>query len=318
MDLVGAPLFFGKPVLEIETKCVACGDPYCEWEIKTVDAWGEEARFWKDSLFLNHESIFKRLEDKSEDLDVLNNRLSEIVEEKTRDNQFLVKVLCHDLTSPLQVIEEFLANRSLANSCDKDQWLRTSQSLDAIKSLLEEVRLQQKAIKSLEVTHSDTPQMSVSEVVEYLNVVFYYKIKQKNLRLNVEDGSSGRKFIGSKTIVNQQIFQNIVSNAIKFSSRDSTIDITASIKDSCIQIDVKDYGVGIPASVLQKIIKDEEYPSAKGTCGEEGTGFGLGIIRHYVNSLGGQLFIKSTSMDVSIEESGTTMTVLLPLASQAA
>jgi len=48
--------FFGKPLLAIEPVCVGKGDKICEWLIKPVDEWGEEAKpyiealkeFWKE------------------------------------------------------------------------------------------------------------------------------------------------------------------------------------------------------------------------------------------------------------------------------
>nr|WP_255216473.1 XylR N-terminal domain-containing protein [Pseudenhygromyxa sp. WMMC2535] len=42
--------FFGHPVVAIETRCVACGDPRCEFEVRTREAWDERARPWIQAL----------------------------------------------------------------------------------------------------------------------------------------------------------------------------------------------------------------------------------------------------------------------------
>ncbi len=40
----------GEPVLELESRCVARGDDVCEWVIKPIDEWGEEAAPYLDAL----------------------------------------------------------------------------------------------------------------------------------------------------------------------------------------------------------------------------------------------------------------------------
>ena len=42
--------FFGRDLLAVETECVARGDPYCVWEIKPVEEWGDEARTYLNAL----------------------------------------------------------------------------------------------------------------------------------------------------------------------------------------------------------------------------------------------------------------------------
>jgi rsbT co-antagonist protein RsbR len=42
--------FFGAPLLAIEHKCVACGAPHCEWELRPIDAWGPEGDSGREAL----------------------------------------------------------------------------------------------------------------------------------------------------------------------------------------------------------------------------------------------------------------------------
>lgn len=54
--------FFGRPVLAIETSCVARGDDLCRFEIRPPDAWGPEADAWKQSLSETNYSLTRELE----------------------------------------------------------------------------------------------------------------------------------------------------------------------------------------------------------------------------------------------------------------
>jgi anti-anti-sigma regulatory factor len=56
--------FFGKPTVAIETKCMGKGDPHCEFEIRTPNAWGPEADPWKEALAQNDYSLSRELEAK--------------------------------------------------------------------------------------------------------------------------------------------------------------------------------------------------------------------------------------------------------------
>lgn len=42
--------FFGRPLLAVETRCVACGDPHCAFELRPPERWGPEAEPWQRAL----------------------------------------------------------------------------------------------------------------------------------------------------------------------------------------------------------------------------------------------------------------------------
>ena len=56
---------------------------------------------------------------------------------------------------------------------------------------------------------------------------------------------------------------------------------------------IRDQGVGIPKNLLAEFEKDGEITSRTGTKGEVGHGFGLGLVRAYMNLFGGSLSLKS-------------------------
>jgi two-component system sensor histidine kinase/response regulator len=102
------------------------------------------------------------------------------------------------------------------------------------------------------------------------------------------------------------VVRNFMSNAIKFSPEDSTIDITVTkADDQFAKISVRDHGVGIAADRLGSIFHKGE--TTYGTGGEEGSGLGLQLCEDFARKNGGDVMVES------VEGEGSTFSVLLPL-----
>jgi len=109
--------------------------------------------------------------------------------------------------------------------------------------------------------------------------------------------------LDSKLVKN--IIINLVSNAIKFSPENSTINISAELTDSQVFIKVTDSGIGMPEAE-QKHIFERFYRMSN--AGEiQGTGLGLSIVNQYVHLLKGYITFKSE------ENVGTEFIVSLPI-----
>ena len=96
------------------------------------------------------------------------------------------------------------------------------------------------------------------------------------------------------------VFQNLISNAIKFSRQGGEIEVRAVEDRDQVWVEVVDHGVGISKDRLQELMHDKVMPS-EGTQGERGTGIGLFVSRQLMVKNGGQLLIDS------VEGEGTTI-----------
>jgi PAS domain S-box-containing protein len=103
----------------------------------------------------------------------------------------------------------------------------------------------------------------------------------------------------------RHIFNNIISNSIKYSheSKKITIDVH-QINHDKIQFDIEDQGIGIPAEDIQYLL--EPFYRASNIGEIKGTGFGLSIVKRFVELHKGELTIKSELLK------GTKITVILP------
>ncbi len=105
----------------------------------------------------------------------------------------------------------------------------------------------------------------------------------------------------------RQIWQNLVSNAIKYSDRGSSVSLETSYDSGAAVLGVRDRGAGIAAADIPNLTR----PFAQGTGAKPGTGLGLSVVRRFAELHGGSLSIDSKP------GRGTAVTVTLPRANEA-
>ncbi len=91
----------------------------------------------------------------------------------------------------------------------------------------------------------------------------------------------------------EQVLNNLISNAIKYSHKKTTVTVSAFSTDQHVLISVRDEGQGIPENELQKVFKPFSQISVKGTAGEKSTGLGLSIVKRIVAGHLGRLWVES-------------------------
>jgi two-component system sensor histidine kinase GlrK len=114
-----------------------------------------------------------------------------------------------------------------------------------------------------------------------------------------------------------QVFSNLLSNALKFTPDNGTIDVLL-VREAvcgeankngkgCVRIEVKDSGVGIPEADLNKLFS--KFFQAKNTSltNEKGSGLGLALVKHVSEAHGGGVRVES---EVGV---GSKFSVILPL-----
>ncbi len=109
-----------------------------------------------------------------------------------------------------------------------------------------------------------------------------------------------------------QLVENLVSNAIKFSTAGGRVEVRTSVADERIVLEVADSGIGIPAA-QQPHVFERFFRSSNATeQAIQGTGLGLAIAKVIVEAHGGSIAFESD------EAEGTTVRVELPLARETA
>jgi signal transduction histidine kinase len=99
----------------------------------------------------------------------------------------------------------------------------------------------------------------------------------------------------------RNVFINLISNASKFSSDNTTIDVETEVNEKQILISVQDHGIGISDDDKKHLF--ERFFRGKNVTNIQGTGLGLHIVSKYVELMNGQIEARSEL------ENGTTFLI---------
>lgn len=228
--------------------------------------------------------------------------------EKARDKeryQRLVRVLSHDVANSLTIINAYskklLIDQSL-NEIHKNNIIKINHGAENIANILEIVREQEafKGNQNLQLTS-----VNVLHCLEFSKILNEDLLALKSIHINIcVPGHVNIK--ADKTSLINHIFNNIISNAIKFSYPKSSIEVNyTAIDDKTVMISFLDHGVGIPKHLIQQIFFSNEIISSPGTKNETGHGLGSNLIQEYMTLFGGKLEVFSKTEIEDNENHGT-------------
>ena len=221
-----------------------------------------------------------------------------------------VSTVSHELRTPLTSIKGF-ADTLLAagDRLDKEQQKRfisiIKTQIDRLTRLVENLltvsRLESQKDKSIYKA------ITFKNFVEQLVHTISQKAQDHNINLVINPNLPQ---IWADSDKLEQIMTNLLDNAIKYSYKNTNIDIiTSYVADNpdFVEIMVKDQGVGIPKEFQDKIFTKFSRIDNPLTSHVEGTGLGLYITKSLVESMGGRISLNS-------DDNGTTFILKLPVA----
>lgn len=239
--------------------------------------------YFKSSHFVQ----IKELEEKNQEILLLNNQKSEIL-----------SFVAHDLRAPLNNIDALSQLLLLEKSDNNEMKMISNSALQAkniINDLIEAVKTEQAEIRK----ESILLKPYISRIISKWEANSARKIEFSQDREDLNMHANASKL--------ERVIDNLISNAFKFSSSDKPISITVSILKNNIFIKVKDFGIGIPLDLQSHIFEQFSKASRKGLLGEKSIGLGLHISHKIIEQHKGELSVNST------ENEGTTFTIQLPL-----
>jgi PAS domain S-box-containing protein len=222
-------------------------------------------------------------------------QLEEILNELKRSNEELQQfayVSSHDLQEPLRTIASFtqLLQKRYKGQLDED----ADEFMEYIVEAA--VRMKQQIQDLLEYSRVATKEnefksVNLNEILDTTLTYLDTLIKESNAEINVEKlpvvmGDSGQL---------QSVFQNLISNAIKFKKHEEPLKIhISSYKDEENKeyvFSIKDNGIGIEEqyserifTIFQRLHARDEY---------KGTGIGLSIVKRIIERHGGRIWVES-------------------------
>jgi two-component system phosphate regulon sensor histidine kinase PhoR len=137
-------------------------------------------------------------------------------------------------------------------------------------------------------------QVQANEVARNVVAMMMPQAGEKRLTLTCETDEYLPRVVADKDMVHQAIL-NLVSNAIKYTPSGGRVEVSTAISDDgrYIKITVRDNGMGIKAPDLPRIF-DKFYRARDGASAAKGTGLGLNLVKHIVETVHqGQIAIAS-------------------------
>ncbi len=196
----------------------------------------------------------------------------------------------HDLQEPLRMITGFLdqLEKKYENIFDAKGKQYIWFALDGAK------RMQQLIVDLLEFSHIGSKQVitediNLDELINEIRILYCTQIEEKNAKIIVEP----LPIVHSHKIALNQVFQNLISNSLKYSVAESEviIKIGAVEKEMHWQFSINDNGIGISKEDFEKVFIIFRRLHGKGKY--PGTGIGLAITKKNVELMGGNIWLES-------------------------
>ncbi|MBW3545541.1 MAG: HAMP domain-containing histidine kinase [Bacteroidetes bacterium] len=267
--------------------------------------------FWnaavRTSTFLIIALAFSKIKDKKQQLEDANTRLEAVSQEKNK----YIGIAAHDIRSPLGnifLLSQMLLDRDGRASLSPQQKefieLINKISANALSLLNNILDISQIEAGTLRLHKENQDYISFLQEAIEMNKFIAMK-KGQTIALKSEQPQLLLPF--DKTYMGQALL-NLLTNAVKFSHRGTSIMVEVSLEQGMVCTRVIDKGVGIRAEDIDKIFKPFQKAQNMPTGGEQSSGLGLAIVKKIVEAHNGSLGVESKY------NKGTTFYFSLPLA----
>lgn len=251
------------------------------------------------------------LKEKSEQLQVLLDQLNQNKDEISSQRQLLqrknielqdlnkqkddlIGIVAHDLKSPINQMSGLITILGFQNEKwsedEKDVFEKLETSNLHLKELVERILdLESIQKKSLNYQFSAA---DMGLVMQETLDTFKEKAQSKNITLDSSAILEGAK-VKVDPFFLKQVYENLLSNALKFSPFNSLVTISSETKDGYCLIHIADEGPGVSEKDKIKMFSKYMTLTAKPTGDETSTGLGLSIVKKYVEEMNGRVWCES-------------------------
>jgi signal transduction histidine kinase len=261
------------------------------------------------ALALDRLALLDELRQNNSTLATANRRLQDL---DVLKSQFL-SVATHELRTPLSIILGY--NSMIEESAE--QRLTTEERGLLRESLAACKRLMRLVNSMLDLSQMQAGKMrmqftsfDLGQSLQAVTRLFEAEAQRRGLQLELSiEGTLPLIEVDPERV--EQVFVNLVSNALKYTDSDGVVKVEAKISEAGrVEVRVSDTGIGIAAE-HQAMIFDEFARVRNKPGGRPGSGLGLAIVRRIVEAHGGEISVNSTLGQ------GSVFTVYLPLRQRA-
>ncbi|MDX6747469.1 PAS domain S-box protein [Polaribacter sp. PL03] len=311
MTLSDISTFSSEHILEEMKKFTLTGPSYFEFIHKLASGETCDIEIYTSPLSINGQALListindiskRKLEE--ERLVQLNNKLEEV---NILKSQF-ISTVSHEFRTPLAGILSSVQLLQIYN----DTWGKEKkekqfkQIFDAVqhtKALLDDVSLidEEQTSKSFFRPTNIKLLPLINEIIEE-----NLSVSETNQKVIIKSKLDIESYYMDSIMI-RHILNNIISNALKYSSKNITIHLSKTKKKE-VKFIIKDLGIGIPTDEIKYLLEPYYRASNKGSA--QGTGFGLSVVKRFVDLHKGKMLIES------VVNEGTAVIIILPYLQQ--
>ncbi|TGL10366.1 sensor histidine kinase [Leptospira levettii] len=270
--------------------------------------WEKDSKYWEVTAKQIRDSNRKKIgmvlvfrdntEQRNLEKQMANVNRELLVANGTKDR--FLSIISHDLRGPLAGIKMLLKVLNEDMKKKEDALAGMTQSLldatESVFSLLENLLEWSKLQRGQEEFRPNFYRLD-SIVLECLDL-FALSAKNKDIHFETKIPNHAMVYCDDRMIIT--VIRNLISNALKFSHQNGKIEISAIDTGYHWMVSVKDFGVGMSKTTIDKLFKPGEVIKSVGTQGETGNGIGLLLCSEFVTVNGGTLTADSDGMSRSI------------------
>lgn len=253
---------------------------------------------FKVRLDINHE--YDKYDEYDLIMENLNSMASELEKTEVLKTDFISNV-SHEIKTPLAIIQNYVTLLQ-DDSLDLDTRNKYSKTLlqaskrlsNLITNILKLNKLENQSI------NVENKEFNLTESLSEIVISFEELIERKNIKLECEFDDV---YINSSVSLLEIVWNNLISNAIKFTNESGNISITLKKVDDTAIVRVSDTGCGISQEIGARIF--EKFYQGDTSHKQEGNGLGLPLVKKVIDILGAEI---SVSSEVN---KGTTFTITL-------
>lgn len=233
----------------------------------------------------------KMVDERTEELSISNQELKKHIDEKNK----LQSILAHDLRNPFSAILGYI--ELIKNEFEQKE---EQEHVEMMNMLLDSGRNTLALLENLlQWSNSKEGGLEINfEIIDVTQLV--------HEAVSMTDAQSTFKNIFVRNLINEphyvwadrnmilSVLRNLISNAIKFSGRDSIVEISLEETNEKVILSIEDSGVGMAKQEQQKIFSSEGIQQKVGTQGEKGIGMGLMLCKEFIEKHDEKIWATST------------------------
>lgn len=216
------------------------------------------------------------------------------LEDLNAEKNSLIGIVAHDLKSPLSQVKGLVSLVKMMSEQKLDP--ETAKMINMIEASVGNMSAMILKILDIEAVESKGINLTLEDVnlTDLLSTVvdrFDDEASKKSITLRRVIATGKMARVDSSYA--DQVFQNLISNAVKFSPQNKSITISLTEENDFVVCEVKDEGPGLTEDDKKKLFGKYQKLSARPTGAESSTGLGLSIVKKFVNAMQGEIWCES-------------------------